>query len=80
MEENYKALACAVTTQAIKDYFDKGIERSEKKKIIKDLKSPWMDWLTGGLSVLAARQLKTNPGAICRKLRKHEKEEGSYAN
>lgn len=80
MEENYKALACAVITQATKDYFDKGTDKAEKNKIIKDLKSDWMDWLTDGLSVVVAKQIKTNPGAIARKLKKCQKEEESYAN
>lgn len=80
MEENYKALGCAVITQAIKDYFNKETDKEEKKEIIRDLKSPWMDYLTNGLSLMAAQQLKENPGAICRKLRKVEKEENNYAN
>lgn len=77
MEENLKALACAVTAQAIKDYFDKETDKKEKKKIIKDLKSDWMDWFTNGLSPIAAKQIQENPRTICRKLRKVEE---NYAN
>ena len=71
MIENYKQLGYAVLGQAIKDFFNGSVP--QQQKIIKDLKSPWMDWLTNGLSIVAAKQLKENPGKIRRKLKKGEK-------
>ena len=78
MNENYQQLGFAILKQAIKDYFTE--PPKEKRKILKDLKGDWMDWLTNGLSVIAAKELKANPGSIRRKLRKcEEEEESEYA-
>jgi hypothetical protein len=73
MDEGYKRLGYAVLKQAIKDYIDAPAER--RKKILKDLKSPWMDWLTNGMSLVAAQQLKNNPRRIQAILSKCEEEE-----
>ena len=62
MEKNYRNLACATLLQAIKDFF-RGTE-SQKKAIIKDLRSDWMDYLTNGLSIELAKELETNPDEV----------------
>ena len=62
MEENYRNLACATLLQAIKDFF-RGTE-SQKKAILKDLRSDWMDWFTQGLSLELEKELKTNPEQV----------------
>ena len=72
MDEGYKRLSYAVLKQAIKDYIDEPVEK--RKKILKDLKSPWMDWLTNGMSLVAAQQLKNNPKRIQAILKKCEEE------
>lgn len=62
MPENYRNLACATLLQAIKDFF-RGTE-TQRKAILKDLHSDWMDWFTEGLSIELARELETNPEQV----------------
>ena len=57
-----KNLACAVMLQATKDYF-KSTE-SQQKKIIKDLRSSWMEQFSNGLSLIVANELVNNPEKI----------------
>lgn len=78
MNENYQQLGFAILKQAVKDYFTESPK--EKRKILKDLQGDWMDWITNGLSKIAAKALKENPYEIRRKLRKcEEMEETNYA-
>ena len=63
MQENYRQLCFAIIKQAVVDYFDRD-RNWEKKKILKDLRSDWMDFLTDGMSVLIARQLELHPQEI----------------
>lgn len=60
-EQNIRELACATLLVAIKDFF-KGVET--RHKILKDLRSEWMDYLTDGLSIKLAHELETNPEQI----------------
>jgi hypothetical protein len=71
---NYKQLGYAIALQAIRDFFKTNSERS-KAKIIKDLKSPYMDLLTNGLSIILAEKLETNPAEIEARIKKQESEE-----
>lgn len=78
MDKGYKQLGYAILKQALKDYFTE--PPKEKRKILKDLQGDWMDWLTDGLSKIAAKELVENPSNIRRQLRKFEEsEEISYA-
>lgn len=70
-EESIRRLAAAVTLQAVRDYFAKGASDKKRKKILKDLRSPWMDMLTNGTSVNVAEQLEKHPAEIRERLRKH---------
>lgn len=67
MDKSLKALGTAVVLQAVRDYMVSSPQR--QKVIIKDLKSEWVDFLTDGMSVVAAEQLLNNPekiSATCR--------------
>jgi hypothetical protein len=72
--QNIRNLACAITLQAVRDYFD---TTSSKKKatILKDLRSSWMNAITNGTSVIVAEQLELHPEEIAARLRQnHEME------
>jgi hypothetical protein len=62
----YRNLGYAVVLRAVMDFFS--AREKDKAKILKDLNSPWCDWLSNGLSVIAATELQTNPGKIKRAL------------
>lgn len=64
---NIKELACATLMQAARDYFC--CNENNKKVILKDLRSPWMDLFTDGLSVVVAEQLELRPEDIAARLR-----------
>jgi hypothetical protein len=70
-EENYKELGCAVAIQAMKDYFVSSA--AKQRAIIKDLKSPWMELITGGASVCLAEKLKSNPKEIEKRCNEYER-------
>ncbi len=70
MTDSIRTLAAAVTLQAVKEYFSKP---SERKKILQDLRSPWMDNLTDGQSLVVAEQLENHPDEIKSRLRKNAK-------
>ena len=72
MDKGFKQLGYAILKQALKDYFTE--PPKEKRKILKDLQGDWMDWLTNGLSLIAAKELQENPGRIRRELGKWEEE------
>lgn len=65
-----RTLAAAVTLQAVRDYFS---NHSERKKILKDLRSSWMDNFTDGQSLIVAEQLENHPDEIKARLRKNAK-------
>ena len=66
---NYDSLACAIILQAIKDYFD---HPKQQRKILKDLRSPHMDFITQGKSLLAAEQLERHPKEVQARLKRSE--------
>lgn len=67
MDKGIKALGTAVILQSVRDYM---VASPQKQKvIIKDLKSEWVDFLTDGMSVVAAEQLQKNPEKISAKCR-----------
>ena len=57
----------AVTLRAVKDYC-KSKDESEKKEILKNLRSPYLSDRTNGLSVIAANELKAHPKEIRKRL------------
>lgn len=61
-DQNIRNLACAIIMQAVKDYFQSA--SSQKAAILEDLRSPYMDMLSNGTSVLVAEQLELHPEEI----------------
>ena len=72
-DKNIKSLAIATIWMAVRDYFDTTPER--RRIILKDLRSPWMDLFTNGMSVIVAEQLELHPKEIETRLRKMRGEE-----
>ena len=70
-DTSIRNLACAIILQAVKDYFEDGITDKQRKAILKDLRSPYMDTLSNGTSVIVAEQLEQHPEEIAVRLRKH---------
>lgn len=65
-------LTAAITLQAVKDFVNgNDIERSI---ILKDLRSPRMDFMTGGQSVFVAEQLELHPDEIAERIRRDTKD------
>lgn len=83
-EANLKELGCAITMQAVKDYFTKKVYNTEektearfakkRKSILKDLRSPYMDLLTNGMSIIVAEQLELHPEEIAERLRRNNED------
>lgn len=63
-------LACAITMQAVKDFFATGATSKKQKEILKELRSKWMDFITNGTSVMVAEQLELHPQEIAERLRR----------
>lgn len=72
MDNAVRQLACATILQAVKDYASKPHQRGE---IIEDLRSPWMEDLTDGTSMIVAEQLESNAEKIIKRIRGQEMEE-----
>lgn len=68
-EHSIRQLAAATILQALKDFVN-GSE-ANRQAIIKDLRSPWMNFLTGGQSVMTAEKLEKNPDEIVARVRQY---------
>lgn len=66
--DGYRELVSAIILQAVKDYFTSN--EKNKKAILKDLRSAWLDWISDGLSNKAANKLETHPIEIRSRLKK----------
>ena len=62
-----KSLAAATLVQAAKDYCE-ALTPQKKQSVVKDLKSPWMDFLTNGTSKNVAEELQRNEKQINKRL------------
>lgn len=62
-------LACAITMQAVRDYFREGTTDARKQAILKELRSNYMQLITGGTSIVVAEQLEKNPKEIAERLK-----------
>lgn len=63
-------LACAVMIQAAKDYCEQD-DLKKREKILKDLRSNWMETFTEGTSIVIAEQLELHPKEIAARLRQN---------
>lgn len=64
--DNYKQLGYAVAVQAAKDY--KNASKERRDVIIKDLRSDYMDFITGGLSIPLADALINDHKAVIKRI------------
>ena len=71
---NARQLFMTVIHRAVKEYCCSDSE-PRRKAILKDLRSPYMDCVSDGMSVIAADQLEKNGDAIKARILKEEEEE-----
>lgn len=64
-------LTTAIILQAVRDYFSPKTNQKKQDEILKDLRSPYMDFITNGQSVLVAEQLELHPKEIAERLRRN---------
>lgn len=75
--DNYRQLGMAVTLQSLKDFIE--ADPIEQKAIIADLRTPYMEFLSNGLSVPLADRLEKNPTEICNRIKKALEDEEARA-
>ena len=68
--DNYKQLGCAIAIQAAKDYEHESPAR--RRVIIKDLRSDYMNAITGGLSVHLADALRRDAATVIKRIKNME--------
>lgn len=71
-----RELSCAITMQAVRDYFAPKVTAKKRRIILRELRSEWMNFITNGTSVAVADQLEKNPEAIAERMRRHHEIEG----
>lgn len=76
---NAHQLIAAVLFQATKDYCETRSEPS-RDAIIKDLRSSRMEYMSNGMSIIVAEQLKKHPDEIRERVRRDSEEELAVAN
>ena len=64
-----RQLVCAIILQAVKDYCTKNASDKKKSAILMDLRSPYMDQISNGTSVIVAEQLELRPNEIAKRLK-----------
>lgn len=67
-----RELTCAITMQAVRDYFAKDVTPKKRQTILKELRAPWMDFITDGMSTVVAEQLEKKPKEIAARLRRNK--------
>lgn len=70
----YRSLGKAIVYEAIKEFAEEKNNPKMQQKILKDLRSPYMDFVSEGISVIVAEKLATNPDEICDRVRRFEEE------
>lgn len=67
MDQNLRQLACAITLQAVKDFV--AGDEANRRVILKELRSPYMDLITSGTSLVVADELEKYPEEIAKRIR-----------
>ena len=70
-DANIKSLTSAILLQAVKDYLSPRTKPKAQEKILKDLRSSHMEFITDGQSVIVAEQLELHPAEIKARLRQY---------
>ena len=68
-----RQLAAAVTLEAVRDFCNGSMKK--KARVLKDLRSRWMQDFTNGNSLIVAEQLELHPDEIRARVCKYEGEE-----
>ena len=68
---NARQLVASIMLQATRDYCRSGSE-SRRNAIVKDLRSPHMDFASNGMSIMVADQLEAHPDEIRARINKEE--------
>jgi hypothetical protein len=69
-QKGYKQLGMAITYEAIEEFIEDNGHPRKQAAIIKQLKTPYMDFISNGLSVILAEKLETNPTEVCERVKK----------
>ena len=70
-DANIKSLTSAIILQAVRDYLSVKASPKKQEEILKDLRSPYMDFITNGQAALVAEQLERHPKEIAERLRQN---------
>lgn len=70
--DNYKQLGCAIAIQAAKCY--EGASDAQRRVILKDLRSDYMDLVTGGLAPYLADALQKDYKSVLARIKSMERE------
>lgn len=77
MDNIIKQLGCKVMYQAVKEFANGN--KTQRKKIINELRSEWMCEFTNDQSIIIAEQLELHPDEITARILKQEMEEEENA-
>ena len=69
MDACIRNLACAILLQAAKDYCNAKPDSETRRKILKDLRSPRLKFITSDMSAIVAEQLELHADEITERLR-----------
>ena len=75
INNNYRQLGASITLQAIRDFIEARHEPKKQAAIIKQLRSPYMELISDGLSPMLAEKLETRPREVCNRVKKFDREE-----
>ena len=71
----YKNLGCAIAIQAAKDYAAVDATPQKRAHIIRQLRSPYMEFVTGGIAPMLADALKRDHKAVVTRIYHMEEDE-----
>lgn len=73
----YKELGMKITYEAIKEFNEERKKNNRRRQavIIKQLRSPYMTFISNGLSQILADKLETSPEEVCSRVENMPKEE-----
>lgn len=64
----YKNLGCAIAMQAAKDYASVDASPQSRAAIIRQLRSPYMEFITGGISIMLADALRRDYKSVVKRI------------
>ena len=73
--DEIRNLGAAICYQAVKDYCNPATTKAQKRVILKDLRSGYLNALTNGTATIVAEQLEVNEWEIKQRIRKIKDDE-----